>query len=198
MLISEFTKDQIPVSSLSPCSEKILLARCDRCMRNLEIQAGNYHRSQIKRNHNGLTYCRPCSALLNAHERRGKFNSPRKGKFIAPEARQRNPWISTDGYRMIFDPICYQEDTDSGKLAYRGYRKEHILVMERYLNRKLQEDEEIHHIDHNKLNNQLENLIITTSVEHKAIHSQLRELMIEGINSGKIHFDAKSKKYQWS
>ena len=72
--------------------------------------------------------------------------------------------ISWNGYKMIYLPIHPHCD---GK----GYIREHILVMEKYLGRYLTEDEIVHHIDENKLNNDINNLKLMTKYEHKCDHS---------------------------
>ena len=72
--------------------------------------------------------------------------------------------ISWNGYKMIYLPIHPPCD---GK----GYIREHILVMEKYLGRYLTEDEIVHHIDENKLNNDINNLKLMTKYEHKCYHS---------------------------
>jgi len=62
----------------------------------------------------------------------------------------------------------------------RGYRrvlvngkyvKEHRLVMESHLGRKLTPDEEVHHISGNKLNNDISNLIILSKSDHAKLHN---------------------------
>ena len=72
--------------------------------------------------------------------------------------------ISWNVYKMIYLPIHPHCD---GK----GYIREHILVMEKYLGRYLTEDEIVHHIDENKLNNDINNLKLMTKYEHKCYHS---------------------------
>ena len=64
----------------------------------------------------------------------------------------------------------------------KGNAKEHRLVMENYLGRKLGKDEVVHHIDGNRENNNIENLVLMTRGEHSRHHRQ------EELKSGKILF----------
>lgn len=66
-----------------------------------------------------------------------------------------------DGYRYIH-------------VGYRKYESEHRIVMERFLCRKLESHEHIHHIDGDTLNNSPSNLEIVTASEHLKIHAQAR------------------------
>lgn len=67
----------------------------------------------------------------------------------------------------------------AGLITWNGYRLltvngrrilEHRLVMERHLGRKLATSEVIHHKNHNKLDNRLENLEITDRSRHRKHH----------------------------
>jgi hypothetical protein len=49
-------------------------------------------------------------------------------------------------------------------------RHQHRIVMEKKLGRKLTSNELVHHIDHNKHNNNPENLQLVTRAEHAKIH----------------------------
>jgi hypothetical protein len=68
--------------------------------------------------------------------------------------------IDTQGYIKIFKPnhpFC----------DHQGYVREHRLVMEEYLGRFLTRKEEVHHIDGNKENNRIGNLMLfPNSSEH--------------------------------
>lgn len=53
-------------------------------------------------------------------------------------------------------------------------RHQHRVVMERHLGRKLKSNEIVHHIDKNKHNNDLKNLMVMTQSEHCALHLKER------------------------
>lgn len=56
------------------------------------------------------------------------------------------------GYILVKAPIDHPYKLKS------GYIREHRLVMERHLGRYLMPDEDVHHLDHNKTNNDINNL----------------------------------------
>ena len=74
--------------------------------------------------------------------------------------------IIKNGYYMI----RYPEHPN----AVNGFVYEHRLIVEKKLNRYLKKDEVVHHIDGNKLNNDLSNLLIMTNSEHAKLHGIIR------------------------
>lgn len=71
-----------------------------------------------------------------------------------------------DGYRYIFKPDHPNKDID-------GYVPEHRLLMENKIGRYLRKEEVVHHINHNRLDNRIENLmLIGSNSEHIKLHSQ--------------------------
>ena len=68
-------------------------------------------------------------------------------------------------------------------LIGNGRIREHRMVMERHLGRKLEKWEQVHHINGNKLDNQLKNLIVMTVNKHSQRHYPKGSKF--GINSGK-------------
>jgi len=63
------------------------------------------------------------------------------------------------------------------KVIYIGNgkgKKEHIIIMEKYIGRKLKQNECVHHINQNKLDNKIDNLELTTISNHAKIHRNMK------------------------
>lgn len=74
-------------------------------------------------------------------------------------------WINQSGYRVI--------SVDSVKWL------EHRYVMSQHMGRPLRDDEDVHHLNHEKLDNRIENLILLSKSEHTLLHWQLRKHLKE-------------------
>lgn len=109
-----------------------------------------------------------------------RFKGYNKVELEAPNsnsAHHGDGWlIDKDGYKQIFR---------NGK-----YVREHRLVMERTLGRKLNSNELVHHKDKNKLNNNPDNLELMSFSEHARHHhtnitNEIKEKVIELYKLGK-------------
>ena len=81
-------------------------------------------------------------------------------------------------------------------LGNNRYIKEHRLVIEKYLNRKLSSQEIVHHIDGNKSNNKLSNLYLYSSQKfHRLGHYSMEQIVYELYKQGKVKFDKEQGKY---
>lgn len=82
----------------------------------------------------------------------------RQSEIFGPAHRSWKGGVThSDGYRLI-------------RYARNKTRSEHRLIMERKLGRVLRSDEIVHHINHDKTDNRLENLTIMTRAEHMDTH----------------------------
>ena len=74
------------------------------------------------------------------------------------------------GYKAVRPPSWY-----TGYVS-RGFVREHILlVCEKFGWTQLPKGYEVHHIDMNKLNNDINNLTVLTKSEHAKLHYQYKE-----------------------
>jgi hypothetical protein len=92
--------------------------------------------------------------------RRPANRRPGMGYGPANSAWKGGRRIRRDGYVVLWTP--------------NGERLEHQCVMEQCLGRALLPTEIVHHLDGNKQNNSIENLIVTTQSEHSRLHAAQR------------------------
>jgi hypothetical protein len=95
-----------------------------------------------------------------------KFNIPMRKRGESIRNKHNPNWrggrISDgSGYIMVLSPTHPYKNK-------RGYVREHRLVMEKHLGRHIKPGEIVHHIDGNRENNKIENLLLTTNEKHKA------------------------------
>ena len=128
-------------------------------------------------------------------------NNHAKGmKYEYKERKKKDncQYISARGYKYI--KVKEFDDTING---WEGYRPEHIVVVEQDLGRKLNrtkfgKGEGIHHIDGNKLNNDISNLLLyKNEKEHRNIHTQLEQITYSLIKKGLIKFNKNTKTYYY-
>lgn len=90
--------------------------------------------------------------------------------------------IMHKGYYLIFSPNHPFRDKGN-------YVKEHRLVMEKHIGRYLSRTEVVHHINHVRSDNRIENLmLIKNNSEHRKLHppSDETRAKISASNMGKI------------
>lgn len=83
--------------------------------------------------------------------------------------------VNWKGGRIVTDReyvLVQDKGTDSPVAG--SYRYEHRRVMEVAIGRRLKRKEHVHHKDGNKLNNNIDNLVLLTASEHARLHNGLR------------------------
>lgn len=73
--------------------------------------------------------------------------------------------IERDGYILLYMP-------DHPSADQKGYVREHRVVAEQIAGRRLTSADVVHHINHAKSDNQIDNLHITTVSPHASYHQQ--------------------------
>ena len=73
--------------------------------------------------------------------------------------------ISRNGYILVWVP-------EHPKAFAGGWYYEHVLVIEKEMDRMVKTNETIHHIDEDKRNNQTYNLFVCSRREHDKAHKQ--------------------------
>ena len=80
---------------------------------------------------------------------------------------KREDYFKKDGYILVKDKDCKFKS---------GYIPEHRKVVEKFIQRKLKTSEVVHHINSNRSDNRIENLMIFPSQEaHQSFHNKINK-----------------------
>lgn len=88
----------------------------------------------------------------------------RSARFGSKNPRWKGGIKIENQYKYIYCP--------THPFCVKGYVAEHRLVMEKHLGRTLLQSEIIHHINGNKLDNRIENLMCVSRGEHNKLHNR--------------------------
>lgn len=75
--------------------------------------------------------------------------------------------VRNDGYIKAYAPLHPKATKD-------GFVMLHRIIYERHIGRYLTDDEVVHHINHNRSDNRIENLKLMTKKEHMSMHMHER------------------------
>lgn len=99
------------------------------------------------------------------------------------------------GYPEIYVGYDYPFLSIERKAAKAYWIFEHIYVMQQHLQAEIPKGYVVHHIDGNKYNNRLDNLILCTEEQHNRCHSQANGLLFVLFELGFIGFDKDKIEY---
>jgi hypothetical protein len=194
MLVGTTTLGGVSIKRLTRGSQQKVLLRCDQCGKETITWWGNYIQYQEKTQRNGKTYCQSCATKIGGVKRKGR-KAPHTAKRNSSQVGKNHPswrggqYVDANGYRMV--------NVRSGrrKSGWGNYKKEHILVVERNIGRKILKSELVHHVDGVKLNNHISNLFLTDSSGHRNAHVSLQDIGYELVRSKLVKFSKKTGKY---
>lgn len=107
------------------------------------------------------------SGFKMSEEAKQKISQANLGKYRKPTEFGGHKKKRADGYTMIYCPKHPFATKD-------GYVMEHILIMERAIGRYITREEVVHHKNHNRNDNRLENLELMTFKAHAGLHMKER------------------------
>jgi len=113
-------------------------------------------------------------------EQKKKISDTRKGKALG---KNNGMFIYNINFKGNNNPNWKGGNRNFGgysMLKIDGkYVMAHRLVVEKFLGRKLKRSEIIHHIDSNKVNNLLKNLLLLTNKTHAKLHANAYDFIVE-------------------
>jgi len=145
---------------------------CDDCGKKEETSLSTVWGGRRRRG-SDTDYCKKCSYKYRKldHPKMEKSASWNGGKYL-----------NENGYYRVY----------TGNLKYEY---EHKVLLSKYLNRKLTKEEKVHHIDGNKINNNIDNLYLCADKkEHWGCHQSLEECALQ-LLSKYLWFDYNQKLY---
>lgn len=120
----------------------------------------------------------------NPHSMLGRKHSKATKLKISESQKGRKAWNKGVYGSMNSNWKCGKIKTCEGYMCIlahnhpnancNGYILEHRLIMENHIGRYLKREEIVHHINENKSNNRIENLILLTKEEHNKLHNRKR------------------------
>lgn len=151
---------------------------CDNCNKDFTRNFNTFNGKRASNNYKH--FCNECGRSVI-----GKYAGAQqiKGPHIG------NKYIDDAGYVSVCVGSSHHEN------SHRGWKREHVLVMENFLGRKLIKGEIVHHIDGNKQNNVITNLDLCNVQEHNFLHANSEKIIFELYKLGIVGYDRNKHLY---
>lgn len=195
MIENNATINGTPLNKCKFNSKAIVNRICDRCGNKNKTTVNTIFRCRKKHNRKE-DYCLKCACII--------YNSgtknPAKLLWVRDKISQQTKGKSKtfkDGYNLR--KLDRKINTAGYVLKWSAEHNKHILehqlVVAKFLKKKLEDIQTVHHIDNNKKNNNIDNLIELSNKKHSSLHSQLEKLAFELFKRNIILFDKKNIEY---
>lgn len=139
---------------------------------------GTYKKELLSRSYEySLFECPQCGKHVEKIRKDGLKQQYCSHKCYAINRERRGAYkdfVIISGYKYIQCP-------DHPNSTKKGYVAEHRLIAENMIGRYLNQDEDIHHLNFNKLDNRPENIVILTKSEHSKLHAKLKPISKRGV-----------------
>ena len=139
---------------------------------------GTYKKEGVSRSYQyALFECPECGEQVEKIRKDGLKQKFCSHKCYAVNRERRGAYkdfVLISGYKYIQCP-------DHPNSTKKGYVAEHRLIAEKVLGRYLNQNEDVHHINFNKLDNRPENIIVLTKSEHSKLHAELKPILERGV-----------------
>jgi hypothetical protein len=163
--------------------KKIYHLSCDNCKNEFQRSSDNF--SPKRANNNFSHFCAECGDTQGFA---GKIGSISRKNIQTTLLGSKI--IDSCGYISVYVGPNYKYTN-----TYGGRIREHIYLIQEKLGRQLDKNEVIHHIDGNKLNNNMNNLDLCTVQQHNNCHAKSEKIVFELFTKGLVGYNNVTKLY---
>ena len=161
--------------------KQVAILKCDNCHNIFERDIHNLSKS--RRNNDYKHFCNECDYRALAGKMAGEIRNKRLESQIGKIIK------SKGGYKEVYVNRTHPYRPN------QNWVREHIIIVENHIGRKLKENEVVHHIDGDKDNNNISNLDVCTVSEHNNCHAKAEKIVFELYKQGKVLYDNVKKRY---
>jgi hypothetical protein len=163
--------------------KKIYHLSCDNCSSEFERTSNNF--SPKRANNNFKHFCNECGDSQSFAGKIGQIGNDNRRKSLLG-----TKIVDSSGYLSLYVGPEYKYSN-----TYGGRIREHIYLIQEKIGRQILKEEVVHHIDGNKLNNDISNLDLCSITEHNNCHAKSEKIVFELYKMGIVSYDREKKLY---